>query len=82
MGLGVRWRVSCSNITPHYSKNEALTTAAAAIACNLAAGMSMQKAVKKANIYVAAGIKLSKDLGKGSGPINHFHSTYTLPFPP
>ena len=55
---------------------------ASAIACNLAYGLSMVSAVKKANIYVAAGIKSSKDLGKGSGPINHFHSTYTLPFPP
>jgi hydroxymethylpyrimidine kinase/phosphomethylpyrimidine kinase len=55
---------------------------ASAIACNLACGLSIISAVKKANIYVAAGIKSSKDLGKGSGPINHFHSTYTLPFPP
>ena len=52
----------------------------AAIACNLAAGMSMIKAVKKANLYVEAGIKTSVKIGKGSGPINHFHSTYTLPF--
>ena len=42
--------------------------------------MSMAKAVNKANRYVEAGIKTSTDLGKGSGPINHFHSTYTLPF--
>lgn len=55
---------------------------ASAIACNLASGLSMVRAVKKANTYIAAGIKHSKDLGKGSGPINHFHSTYTLPFPP
>jgi hydroxymethylpyrimidine kinase/phosphomethylpyrimidine kinase len=55
---------------------------ASAIACNLASGLFMIPAVNKANIYVAAGIKLSKDLGKGIGPINHFHSTYMLPFPP
>jgi len=42
----------------------------------------MVRAVKKANHYVEAGIKFSKDLGRGSGPINHFHSTYTLPFAP
>ncbi|KAL1607202.1 ATP-dependent RNA helicase dbp2 [Nothophoma quercina] len=53
---------------------------ASAIACNLASGMSMAKAVSKANRYIEAGIKTSADLGKGSGPINHFHSTYTLPF--
>lgn len=52
----------------------------AAIACNLASGMSMVKAVIKANRYVEAGIKTSQGLGKGSGPINHFHSTYMLPF--
>lgn len=55
---------------------------ASAIACNLAAGMNVVKAVKKANLYVEAGIKTSTDLGRGSGPINHFHSTYTLPFSP
>lgn len=57
-------------------------TILAAIACNLASGMSVVAAVKKANKYVEAGIKTSKDIGKGSGPINHFHSTYTLPFAP
>ncbi|KAF2814799.1 uncharacterized protein BDZ99DRAFT_378729 [Mytilinidion resinicola] len=55
---------------------------ASAIACNLASGMDMEQAVKLANRYVEAGIKLSKDIGKGSGPINHFHSTYSLPFAP
>ena len=42
----------------------------------------MRDAVKKANLYVEAGIRTSVDIGKGSGPINHFHSTYTLPFAP
>ena len=54
----------------------------AAIACNLASGLDMKTAVRRANIYIEAGIKTSTDLGKGSGPINHFHSTYTLPFAP
>lgn len=44
--------------------------------------MDVLNAVKKASLYVEAGIKTSKDLGKGSGPINHFHSTYSLPFTP
>ncbi|KAF2033726.1 hypothetical protein EK21DRAFT_108854 [Setomelanomma holmii] len=55
---------------------------ASAIACNLASGMNMVKAVKKANHYIEAGIKTSFSLGNGNGPINHFHSTYTLPFTP
>jgi hydroxymethylpyrimidine/phosphomethylpyrimidine kinase len=54
----------------------------AAIACNLASGMSMIKAVKKANLYVEAGIKTRVSMGGGNGPINHFHSIYTLPFTP
>jgi hydroxymethylpyrimidine/phosphomethylpyrimidine kinase len=44
--------------------------------------MGMVKAVKKANIYIEAGIRTSVSLGEGKGPINHFHSTYTLPFTP
>ncbi|PSN66793.1 hypothetical protein BS50DRAFT_600440 [Corynespora cassiicola Philippines] len=55
---------------------------ASAIACNLASGLDVESAVKKANTYIEAGIKTSQTLGKGSGPINHFHSTYTLPFAP
>lgn len=54
----------------------------AAIACNIALGMDIQTAVKKANLYVEAGIRTSTDMGEGSGPINHFHSTYMLPFAP
>lgn len=55
---------------------------ASAIACNLATGMGMAKAVKRANLYIEAGIKTSTNIGRGNGPINHFHSTYTLPFTP
>jgi hydroxymethylpyrimidine/phosphomethylpyrimidine kinase len=44
--------------------------------------MNMIKAVKKANLYVEAGIRTSVSMGKGNGPINHFHSIYTLPFTP
>jgi hydroxymethylpyrimidine kinase/phosphomethylpyrimidine kinase len=54
----------------------------AAIASNLANGMDVIRAVKQACRYVEAGIRTSTDLGKGNGPINHFHSTYTLPFAP
>ncbi|RDW70303.1 putative thiamine biosynthesis protein thi-4 [Coleophoma crateriformis] len=55
---------------------------ASAIASNLASGLSMIPAVKAACRYVEAGIKTATDLGHGNGPINHFHSTYTLPFTP
>ncbi|KAK0716472.1 Phosphomethylpyrimidine kinase-domain-containing protein [Apiosordaria backusii] len=55
---------------------------ASAIACNLAKGMDMPKAVEAACRYVEAGIKTAPGLGNGNGPLNHFHSTYSLPFAP
>ncbi len=55
---------------------------ASAVAANLATGKDMRMAVRDACRYVEAGIKTSKDLGRGNGPINHFHSTYHLPFAP
>jgi len=45
-------------------------------------GIGIAKAVRLACKYVEAGIKNSIDLGKGSGPLNHFHSVQTLPFAP
>ncbi|KAL8946428.1 MAG: hypothetical protein Q9222_007180 [Ikaeria aurantiellina] len=47
---------------------------ASAIASNLALGHAVDTAVEKACQYVEAGIHFSKPLGKGNGPINHFHS--------
>jgi len=55
---------------------------ASAVACNIAKGDSVPTAIEKACQYVEAGIKTSIDRGQGSGPINHFHSTYSLPFAP
>lgn len=77
---GTGCSLACELNVREYEMNYSLLLAA--IACNLASGLSAISAVKKANVYVAAGIKSSEDLGKGSGPINHFHSTYILPFPP
>lgn len=55
---------------------------ASAIACNLANGQSLPTAVRAACRYIDAGIRMSPDLGQGSGPLNHFHSLQTLPFSP
>ncbi|KAJ5569701.1 heme oxygenase-like multi-helical [Penicillium hispanicum] len=55
---------------------------ASAIAANLAMGNGMVRAVRSAVRFVEAGIKTSVNLGQGSGPINHFHSIYTMPFAP
>ncbi|QIW95689.1 hypothetical protein AMS68_001207 [Peltaster fructicola] len=51
-----------------------------AIACNLANGMSMLNAVRAGCKYVSAGIETSISLGRGAGPLNHFHSVQILPF--
>lgn len=55
---------------------------ASAIACNLAFGQQISTAVRAACRYVDAGIRSSPGLGKGNGPLNHFHSLQTLPFAP
>ncbi|KAJ9609676.1 trifunctional hydroxymethylpyrimidine kinase/phosphomethylpyrimidine kinase/thiaminase [Cladophialophora chaetospira] len=62
---------------------------ASAIASNIALQISRDEPVsllldvRKAVHYVSAGIKHSdSSLGKGSGPINHFHSLQPLPFTP
>lgn len=55
---------------------------ASAIAANLAQGKDNVQAVRNAVRFVEAGIKTSFDIGRGSGPINHFHSIYTIPFAP
>jgi hydroxymethylpyrimidine/phosphomethylpyrimidine kinase len=42
----------------------------------------MPAAVRSGCRFVEAGIRTAPGLGHGNGPINHFHSTYTLPFAP
>lgn len=63
-------------------KVDIIDAQSAAIASNLANGRKVPQAVKAACRYVEAGIRTASDLGHGHGPINHFHSTYTLPFAP
>ena len=55
---------------------------ASAIASNVALGLSVPDATEKACRYVSAGIRFAIARGNGIGPINHFHSTYILPFSP
>lgn len=55
---------------------------ASAIAANLAQGLPISEATRDACNYVEAGIRLAPGLGKGSGPLNHFHSLRALPFSP
>ena len=44
------------------------------IACNLALGLSLDDSVLHARTYVGAALREAYDIGKGTGPINHFHS--------
>ncbi|OAA67050.1 phosphomethylpyrimidine kinase [Niveomyces insectorum RCEF 264] len=53
---------------------------ASAIASNLAKGMDVYPAVKAACRYIEAAIRYAPDLGRGHGPLNHFHSVSSLPF--
>ncbi|KAH8126007.1 hydroxymethylpyrimidine/phosphomethylpyrimidine kinase / thiaminase [Trichoderma asperellum] len=55
---------------------------ASAIAARVSQGADMPTAVRGACRYIEAGIKTAPKLGNGHGPLDHFHSTYTLPFSP
>ncbi|KAI0402945.1 Phosphomethylpyrimidine kinase-domain-containing protein [Xylaria palmicola] len=55
---------------------------AAAIAANISRGLETVDAVYAACRYIEAAIRTAPGYGKGHGPLNHFHSTYMLPFAP
>lgn len=46
-------------------------TLSSAIASNLALGMDLDQAVKRAKVYLSGALEAQLDLGKGSGPMNH-----------
>ena len=46
-------------------------TLSSAIASNLAKGMDMDEAIKRAKEYISGALKDMLDLGKGNGPLNH-----------
>lgn len=52
-------------------------TLSSAIASNLALGHSVQQAVKLAKDYVTEDIRHSLAIGKGCGPLNHFHAFFS-----
>lgn len=51
-------------------------TYSSAIASNLALGMSVQKAVEKAKVYITTAIIHALDFGRGNGPTHHFYDLY------
>ncbi len=46
-------------------------TLSSAIACGLAAGLSLEDSVRRAKAFVSAALASGLDLGKGSGPLDH-----------
>jgi len=48
-------------------------TLSSAIACNLAAGYSLDESIQNAKDYLTGALRAMLDLGKGSGPLNHMY---------
>lgn len=46
-------------------------TLSSAIACNIAAGNSLEQSVRNAKEYLTGALKYGLNLGKGNGPVNH-----------
>lgn len=51
-------------------------TLSSAITSNLAKGIEIKEAIKKAKEYITIAIKHSLDIGHGVGPTNHFYELY------
>lgn len=51
-------------------------TLSSSIASNLALGMPIKDAVKKAKEYITTAIRHSLPIGKGAGPVHHFYELY------
>lgn len=49
-------------------------TTASAIACGIAQGLSLEKAVERAKAYVYEAIRTAPGYGTGHGPLNHAHT--------
>lgn len=52
-------------------------TLSASICSNIARGLEPIKAVEASKVYVTKAIEASFDLGKGCGPVHHFHKFYS-----
>lgn len=48
-------------------------TLSSAIACNLAAGCTLDESIKNAKAYLTGALKQMLDLGKGAGPMDHMY---------
>ena len=71
------------NIYPYVSARDAVyqekhramesqgSTLSSAIACNLALGLDMKEAVRRAKAYISGALSAMLDLGQGRGPMDH-----------
>ncbi|MDO5294919.1 MAG: bifunctional hydroxymethylpyrimidine kinase/phosphomethylpyrimidine kinase [bacterium] len=50
-------------------------TLSSAIACELAAGKSLEDSIKEAKDYLMGALRAQLDLGRGSGPLNHMYAS-------
>jgi hydroxymethylpyrimidine/phosphomethylpyrimidine kinase len=53
-------------------------TLASAVAAGLAKGLALEEAIRQARTYVFQAIRHGLALGKGHGPLHHFHELYRL----
>ncbi|KAI4239942.1 MAG: hypothetical protein LQ352_007759, partial [Teloschistes flavicans] len=68
---------------PHPNTHGTGCSLASAIASNLAlGGRTVPQACQAARLWVEAGIRSAPNLGKGRGPIDHFHSLEMRKNPP
>jgi hydroxymethylpyrimidine/phosphomethylpyrimidine kinase len=75
-GVGFRELVSIRYETPHTHGTGC--TFASAIASGLARGLSPEQATEQAKAYVTEAIRQGLPMGKGHGPLHHFHYLYRL----
>ncbi|MCL6609908.1 MAG: bifunctional hydroxymethylpyrimidine kinase/phosphomethylpyrimidine kinase [Peptococcaceae bacterium] len=69
------WHFSAERINTKNTHGTGCTYSSA-IAANLALGLDLQDAVKKAKEYVTTAIRHSLAIGKGCGPTHHFYDLY------
>jgi hydroxymethylpyrimidine/phosphomethylpyrimidine kinase len=73
-GTGFREYVNVRYDTPH-THGTGCTFASAIAAC-LARGLSVEDAVERAKSYITGAISQGLPLGRGHGPVHHFHEIY------
>lgn len=75
-GSGFRPYVNTRYDTPHTHGTGC--TFASAITAGLARGFAVAEAVARAKSYITAAIRQGIPLGRGHGPVHHFHNLYRL----